>query len=128
MILGSDYAERIRNKIGVDETDLPIEAIDEIRPMIEARMAKRYPDPTEDDNVFLEAATVSMIAANLCQYLRTRIPISERGPHGSFEMAHSWPELQIWLERDASNWLAELAETQDESIFVPHFVLGGSKR
>jgi len=128
MILDADYADRIRNKIGVDEIDLPTEAIDEIRPVVEAKMARNYPNPSEDDKIYLEAATVSMIAANLCMYLRTRIPVSERGPHGAFEMAQDWTQLKDWLEDDVTQWLAMLADSQDETLFVPHFVLGGSTR
>lgn len=119
---------RIRNKLGVLESDLPNEIIDEAVANVESWIVKRVPnysDLNTSDKQILENAVVAFVAGNLCNTMPTRIPVREDGAGGKFEMNIDWQKLQEMFTTEGEVYLG--------SLLIPdftfgHFILGGPSR
>lgn len=86
-ILSADYAERIRYRLGVQESHLTAQEIDEVLPEVE-QMVLDYVESS--DSIYLQSAVVCLCASALCSVLRKKFPIKEQGPSGSFETPIDW--------------------------------------
>lgn len=113
-ILGENYADRIRARLGVKESHLSVEEIDEVLPEIEAQFCELVPDWEEiissdsDKKTFLQSAVVCKTASVLCSLLKLKYPVKEQGAGGSFEVSVDWDGLMVKLESDSNRFLYKL--------------------
>jgi hypothetical protein len=110
-ILGADYATRIRNRLGVNESHLTLEEIDEVLPEIEAMYCQKIPDyasKTGDAKIFLDSSVVCMTASALCPLLAKKYPVREQGPSGSFETPIDWKDQESRLRVKANEFMSKV--------------------
>lgn len=120
VILGSDYATRIRSRLGVNDSHLTVAEIDEVLPEIEAMIMEKIPDyasKTGNLKIYLDSAVVCKAASVLCTVLKKKFPVREQGPGGSFETQLNWDEEALKHEQNYSMFMSKL---KPPTVY-PHF-------
>jgi len=120
------YESRIRSKLGVDAAYVPdadinqpdVIAIAEINII---KVVSDYATLTDDDLVYLEAATVCECAILLCPSMPARLPVKEQGPSMTIELDVDWDAKQVKLEAERDRFLSNISSA--EYVNVPHFGL-----
>jgi len=126
-ILGVNYGDLVRNRLGVTEADLPNTLIDTVIPAVEAKIKKRVVNwnlLTGDAKTFLDAATVAAIAEKCCSILKTKLPQREQSPFYAAESAQDWDALQKQLAEEKEEYLGYIAGYTS----VPMFTVFGPTR
>jgi hypothetical protein len=85
------YENRIRGVLGIDAAYLPDEVIngDDFLTVGEINIIDLMPDyasKTGDDKIRLIAATVCEVARLICPTLPVRLPKTQQGPHGKYDL------------------------------------------
>lgn len=120
------YESRIRSKLGVDAAYVPdadinqpdVIAIAEINII---KVVSDYATLTDDDLVYLEAATVCECAILLCPSMPARLPVKEQGPSMTIELDVDWDAKQVKLEAERDRFLSNISSA--DYVNVPHFGL-----
>ena len=120
------FEGRIRSKLGVDAAYVPdadinqpdVIAIAEINII---KVVSDYATLTDDDLVYLEAATVCECAILLCPSMPARLPVKEQGPSFTREIEVDWTEKQAKLEAERDRFISNISTVA--YIDVPHFGL-----
>ena len=123
----TNYLIRVRNKLGVLESDLPQEVIDEAVSSVERKVLRKIVDITTlsaEDRDLLEDGVLLLVCSELCQVLKVRIPVREEGPSGRFEIRVDWDELARKFEEDGNS----LVGLFEDVPFSGHLILGGPQR
>lgn len=125
-----DWTDRVRDKVGVDDSHLPDSVLQrpEVITVAEARMIRAIPawaSLVDDDRVFLEAATVAMCAVQVIDSMGARLPKRMKGPDLDIEIEVNWSERKAALEAERNSYLA-LIDTDDQ--WVSGFWITGPKR
>jgi hypothetical protein len=119
-----NWTQRVRDKLGVEESYLPDAAIQqpEVITIAEANIIELVPEwesLTGTDRVYLEAAVVCECAVLLCPSLAARLPAREQGPHFTREVAVDWERKRQELEAERDSYIGKIALLPD----LPHFAL-----
>lgn len=107
ILIGDTYHEEIRGRLGVDDsivTDVDIDA-PSVLPIAEVRIIKdvpNYESLTGDDQLYLYAAAVSLVAAILAPSMGARIKKSKK-------------DFDFTIENEKVNWSARSDQLQDEA-------------
>lgn len=120
VILGSDYATRIRSRLGVNDSHLTVAEIDEVLPEIEAMIMEKIPDyasKTGKAKIYLDSAVVCKAASVLCSVLKKKFPVREQGPGGSFETQIDWDADKKEHEQNYNSFMSKLKAP----TIYPHF-------
>lgn len=127
------YHEEIRGRLGVGEdviSDSDIDALS-VLPIGEARVVKAVPDYaylTGDDQAYVYAAAICMVAAILAPSMAARIKKTMKDFDFSFEnQAVNWEKRASQLVDEANEFI-ELISTVQESLGVPLLGLSGPTR
>ena len=119
-VLASDYAARIRARLGVTDSHLTTAEIDEQLPEIEAVVIEKitdYATQTGDPKIYLDSAVVCKAASALCPLLKKKYPIREQGPSGTFETPIDWDKEMERLDQEANRLLSKVKAP----TVTPHF-------
>jgi hypothetical protein len=125
-ILGSDYATRIRARLGVTSSHLTDPEIDEVLPEIEAVYCEKitdYASKTGDIKLYLDSSVVCMTAAGLCSVLKKKYPVREQGPSGSFETPIDWDSEESKLRVKANEFLSKV---KAPTVYSPFKVINSA--
>jgi hypothetical protein len=125
------WEDRIRAKVGVDDSYLPdaVLQVPDVITVAEARVVKAVPTYatlTDDDRVFLEAATVCACAVQVIATMSARLPSRQKGPSGEYEVTVDWTARRRELLEEYERHLGELDTTTDYGSGF--FALGGPQR
>jgi hypothetical protein len=126
------WEERVRAKVGVDDSYLPdaVLAQPDVITVAEARVVKAVPayaSLTDDDRVFLEAATVCWAARQVITTMKARLPTRQKGPSGEYEVTVDWDKRKDDLEAEYYDHLGNIGESEDDAG-MSAFSLGGPQR
>lgn len=117
--------------MGVLESDLPQEFIDESVTNVETRVIKIIPEYatlSDDDKKLLENAIIALAASDLCDVLRVRLPVREESFSGKFEIQVNWSERKKELSDEGESYLSLVLESLGDMPFSGHLILGGPQR
>lgn len=131
IIIGDDYATRIRNRLGVTDADLAATDIDEMLPAVEYDIADRittYASLAGKDAIYLKTGTVAALAAAMCPVLRAKLPRVEKGLSTSFESAENWDKKQEELLAEKEKYLSLITGYTNTYSASPLFALAGPSR
>jgi len=131
ILTDSDWTQRIRDKLGVDEAYLLDASISQpdIIDIAEASIIEQvedYATLTGTDLVWLQAATVCECAALLCPSMKVRLPSVEQGPHFKQELDVDWDKKRLDLEAERDRFVAKI--NGSDAVTVPRFGLAGPSR
>lgn len=131
ILTDSNWTQRVRDKLGVDEAYLTDSVLiqPDIISVAEASIIEQvsdYASLTGDDIVWLEAATVCECAALLCPSMKVRMPSKEQGPHFTQETPVDWDKKKQDLEDERDRFVAKI--NGSDLISVPRFGLAGTRR
>ena len=95
ILVGDNWQERIRNKMGVDNSYLPDSAIEQkdIIDIAELNTISRMPDYETlagDSRLYLESVVVLECCILLCPSMGARLPKKQTGPHAGHELYVNW--------------------------------------
>lgn len=127
------YHEEVRGRLGVGEDVIPDSDIDAISvlPIGEARIIKAVPDYadlTGDDQAYVYAAAICMVAAILAPSMAARIKKTMKDFDFSFEnQAVNWEKRASQLVDEANEFIG-LISTVQETMDAPLFMLSGPTR
>jgi hypothetical protein len=128
----STYHDEIRGRLGVDKNILPDSDIDapSILPIAEARVVARVPDYarlTGDDQSFVYAAAVAMVAALLAPTMPSKLKASEGDSDYKYtNNPVNWSARAKELEDEAYSWI-DYISTQPV-VELPPMTLAGPTR
>ncbi|WKL02426.1 hypothetical protein Q0F98_40780 [Paenibacillus amylolyticus] len=127
------YHEEIRGRLGVGEdviSDSDIDAIS-VLPIAEARIVKQVPDYANligDDQAYVYAAAICMVAAILAPSMAARIKKTMKDFDFSFEnQAVNWDRRASQLVDEANEFIGLISSFQ-ETLDAPLFMLSGPTR
>ena len=111
-----EWEQRVRDKIGVDDSYLPDSALGQpdIIDVAEANIIEQVPnhaDLKEDKILWLETATVCECAVLLCTGMDARLPKLSQGPHARYEVGADWGKKKEELQAERDNYLARIKPT-----------------
>lgn len=127
------YHEEIRGRLGVGEDVIPDSDIDalSVLPIGEARIVKAVPDYadlTGDDQAYVYAATICMVAAILAPSMVARIKKTMKDFDFSFEnQAVNWDKRASQLIDEANEFIGLISTVQEYSS-APLLGLSGPTR
>lgn len=86
-----DYESRIRDVLGVDAAYLPNEVINQsdfltVGELNIIDLVPDYEDKTGNDKIRLVAATICEVARLICPTIPVRLPKTQQGPHGKYDL------------------------------------------
>ncbi len=128
-ILGSDYATRIRARLGVTDSHLTDAEIDEVLPEIEAVYCTKVTTwatiilTDTDARTYLRSSVVCKTASDLCPLLAKKYPVREQGPSGSFETPIDWNDQEKKLSAKANEFLSKV---KAPTIYPPFRVINSA--
>ncbi|MDG0053074.1 hypothetical protein MMB75_05225 [Paenibacillus sp. P2(2022)] len=127
------YHEEIRGRLGVGEdviSDADIDALS-VLSIGESRIVKAVPDYavlTGDDQTYVYAAAVCMVAAILAPSMTARIKKSKKDFDFSFEnQVVDWKKYAVQLVDEAYQYI-DLISTAEQETTVPVFGVAGPTR
>ncbi|APB75626.1 hypothetical protein [Paenibacillus polymyxa] len=127
------YYEEIRGRLGVGEdviSDADIDALS-VLPIGESRIIKAVPDYavlTGDDQTYVYAATVCMVAAILAPSMTARIKKSKKDFDFSFEnQVVDWKKYAVQLVDEVYEFIESISTVQ-QGTNVPVFGVAGPTR
>jgi hypothetical protein len=109
-ILDSDYATRIRSRLGVTESVLSTVEIDEKLPDLEDHYSDILPtwaSLTAKKSRYFKSSLVSMTASALCPVVKAKYSTRITGPDGSRERPINWDVRKKELESEANGLLSQ---------------------
>ncbi len=130
-IIGTDYATRCRNRLGVTDIDLTASEIDEFLEEVEWTVADRittYASLTGKDLVYLKAGTVYALAAKMCPFLKTKMPKTEKGLNTSIESGEDWDTKEQKMLDGMNEQLSKITGYTASYAAVPLLALAGPIR
>lgn len=130
-IIGADYTNRVRNRLGVTDIDLTVSEIDEFLEEVEYTVADRitdYATLSGKDLVYLKAGTVYALAAKLCPVLKAKIPKVEKGLNTSVESAEDWDKKEQKMLDGMNEQLSKITGYTADYSAAPLFALAGPIR
>lgn len=131
IIIGINYATRVRTVLGVTDVDLTDAEIDEKLAPVEYSIADiitNYTILTGKDKVYLETGTVAALAAEMCPVLKTKMPKSEKGLNTSVESGENWDAKQYKLLAEKDKWLSKISGYTSLYSDMPLFSVAGPTR
>lgn len=131
IIIGNNYATRVRNVLGVTDVDLTDAEIDEKLAAVEYSVADiitDYATLTGKDQIYLQTGTVAALAAEMCPILKTKMPKSEKGLNTSIESGEDWDAKQAKLLAEKEKWLSRITGYTSSYSDMPLFNLAGPTR
>jgi len=130
-IIGSGYATRCRNRLGVTDTDLTDSEIDEFLEEVEWNVADRitdYASLSGKDLVYLNAGTVYALAAKMCPVLKAKMPKREKGLSTEYETAEDWDKKEQKMLDATNDQLSKIAGYVSTYSDLALFELAGPTR
>jgi len=131
IIIGIDYATRVRNRLGVTDVDLTTTEIDEMLAVVEYEVADRittYASLTGKDQEYLKAGTVAALAAAMCPVLKAKMPKREKALSTDIESAEDWDKKEEKLLADKERFLSRITGYTQTYADVTLFGLAGPTR
>lgn len=136
ILITGDWFQRIRDKMGVDDTYLPDSVIlqPDIITVAESNIIFRIPNYStliEDSKVYLESSVVLECCILLCSGMATRLPKKESGPHASHELGTDWSKTKKEFIEERDSYIMkvlDLALPEGLSPTLPHFSVTYPKR
>jgi hypothetical protein len=125
-ILDTDYATRIRHRLGVTDANLSVEEIDEVLPEIEDDFCSKvttWATIIQNDSEArrnLRSSVVCKTASALCPLMKVKYPKSEQGPSGSFETSVDWDKRESELNMKSNQLLSKV---KAPTIYPPFRIL-----
>lgn len=113
ILVEEGWEQRIRDKLGVDDANLPdsiIQQPDYIT-IAESNIIKAFPEYAslvDVDKVYIEAAVVCECARLLCPSLKARLPKIESGPAYKVELNVDWDKVALDLEAERDSNLGRI--------------------
>ncbi|MFT9367012.1 MAG: hypothetical protein ABF621_00070 [Paenibacillus polymyxa] len=133
ILITETYHEEIRGRLGVGEdviSDADIDALS-VLPIGESRIVKAVPDYAEltgDDQTYVYAAAVCMVAAILAPSMTARIKKSKKDFDFSFEnQVVDWKKYAVQLVDEAYEFIESISTVQ-QGTDVPVFGVAGPTR
>lgn len=133
ILITETYHEEIRGRLGVGEdviSDTDIDALS-VLPIGESRIVKAVPDYDEltgDDQTYVYAAAVCMVAAILAPSMTARIKKSKKDFDFSFEnQVVDWKKYAVQLVDEAYEFVQSISTVQ-QGKDVPIFGVAGPTR
>ena len=131
IVIGTDYATRVRNRLGVTADDLTITEIDEMLPVVEYKVIAEIPGYASlsgADAVFVKAGTVAALAAEMCPVLKIKMPKSESTLNTKIESAMDWDKRKVELLAERDDMFSQISTYADTYASAPLFALSGPTR
>lgn len=131
IIIGTDYATRVRNRLGVTDTDLTTTEIDEMLEVTEYEVADRitnYASLTGKDLAYLKSGTVAALAAAMCPVLKAKIPKRQKELNTDIESGENWTTKESKLLSEKEKWLSKITGYTSDYSAMPLFTLAGPIR
>lgn len=114
ILTNTGWEARIQKKMGVDPAYLPDADLSQpdVITVAEANIIKQVPNYaslTDDDLVYLEAATVCECAAIICPSMPARLPKREQGPSESHEIDVDWEGKKAEFEGERDRYIGNIS-------------------
>jgi len=116
ILIAENWQNRIRDKIGTDDTYLPDSVIEQpdIIKIAEANIIAQIPEYltlTDDLRVYLEYCVVLECSILLCPSMAARLPKKEAGPHESHELGIDWDKKKADFEVEKETYIMKIIDT-----------------
>lgn len=136
ILTAESWQQRIRDKMGVDDTYLPDSVIvqSDIITVAESNVIAQISNYTtliDDSKVYLESAVVLECCILLCSGMATRLPKKESGPHASHELGIDWNKIKKEFIEEKDSYIMKvlnLTFPEGLSSTLQHFSVTYPKR
>lgn len=138
ILIGENWQQRIRDKMGVDDAYLPDSAIEQpdVITVAEANIISMIPDYEEiardgDSKVYLETAVVLECCILLSPSMSARLPKKQTGPHEGHELYVNWDNKKIEFQEERDSYIGKILELEFPELLsspLPYFRVTYPKR
>lgn len=136
ILIGPNWQDRIRDKMGVDDTYLPNSVIEQpdIIKVAETNIISLFPDYSNldgDSKTYLESAIVLECCVLLSPSMAARLPKKQSGPHAGHELYVNWDNKKAEFQEERDFYVGKIFDLEFPELLsspLPYFRVTYPKR